>query len=371
MNPEHVHKILIIKFFGIGSLVLAMPFFRAVRELFPNAEIHVLTLSSNAQVMKMIADVDRVQFVDLGANIVTAIWVYVGCMWRVFRMRFDAVIDMEFYTRASAVVSLASWARVRIGYHAQGVYRGSIQSHRVPFNSYWHVSRNFLSLLEPYGYVVRDKAPTPSLTVPNNIGETLQNLLEDMGGEHARYIVINVNAGELAFERRWFPDRFAALAVRLHQTYGFSCVFIGTAGERDYVQAVVDDVLSQGGDAYNSAGDLDLASMAQLCAKSLLMISNDSGPLHVAAASGVPVVGFFGPETPVLYGPAGTGHLVFYTAINCSPCINIEHGKRIDCRYATPLCQDSTSVDDAYCAIVEKYGDVLKQDVRIDAYSAP
>lgn len=360
MNPDHVQKMLVVKFFGIGSLVLATPFFREVRKRFPNAEIHLLTLSSNRAVMEMIGDVDKVHFVDLGGSVFAAIGAYVGCLWSTFRQRYDVVIDMEFYTRASAVVSLASRARVRIGYHAQGIYRGDIQSHRVPFNKYWHVSRNFLSLLEPYGYRVDEQEALPNLNVPEGYMEPAQAVLNALGGEGARYIVVNVNAGELAYERRWFPERFADLAARLTTTFDLPCVFIGAPSERDYVDVVVQDAELRGAQALNTAGDLDLTSMAQLCRDGALVISNDSGPLHIAAATGTSVVGFFGPETPVLYGPAGPGHMVFHKNLSCSPCINIEQGKRFKCWHATPICQEATTVDNAFTAIHEKYGTMLK-----------
>ena len=364
MNPDHVQKMLVVKFFGIGSLVLATPFFREVRQRFPDAEIHLLTLSSNRTVMDMIGDVDRVHFVDLGGSVWHAIGAYVGCLWSTFRQRYDVVIDMEFYTRASAVVSLASWARVRIGYHAQGIYRGNIQSHRVPFNNYWHVSRNFLSLLEPFGYRVDEQEALPTLNLPEGHLKPAQAVLSKLGGEGARYIVFNVNAGELAYERRWFPERFAGLAARLSTTYDLACVFIGAPSECAYVDAVAQDAQAQGARVVNTAGGLDLISMAQLCRDSQLVISNDSGPLHVAAATGTPVVGFFGPETPVLYGPAGpgsgAGHLVFHKSLSCSPCINIEQGKRFKCWHKTPICQEATSADDAFAAIGEKYAHVLK-----------
>ncbi|HEY9080536.1 glycosyltransferase family 9 protein [Magnetovibrio sp.] len=358
MNPEHVRKMLVIKFFGIGSLVLATPFFREVRKRFPNAQIHLLTLSSNRQVMEMIEDVDQTHFVDLGGSIGAAVVAYAGCLWSTLRRRYDVVIDMEFYTRASAVVSLASWAPVRIGYHAQGIYRGDIQSHRVPFNSYWHVSRNFLSLLEPYGYRVNETEAVPALKIAAGLRKPAEALAEKLGG--GRYVVINVNAGELAYERRWFPARFADLAARLSQRFDLTCVFIGAPSERTYVQAVASDAEAQGARVVNAAGKLDLMSLAQICRDSALVISNDSGPLHIAAATGTPVVGFFGPETPVLYGPAGAGHLVFHKNLSCSPCINIEQGKRFKCWHATAICQQATTAADAFEAISARYDDVLK-----------
>lgn len=360
MDPTQVRRILVMKFWGIGSLVLAEPFFRQARVLFPDAEIHVMTLVSNRAVMDLLPGIDRVRYVDLGGSIGSAIAAYLGCMWRTFRGGYDVVIDMEFYTRASAVVALSSLARVRIGYHAQGVYRGGIQSHKVPFNAYWHVSRNFLSLLEPYGHGQSADVPVPVLALPDAPHSDAGVLWSSLGDQVTHYVVINVNAGELAYERRWFPDRFADLAARLSQTYDVACVFIGAAGERDYVARVVEQAKAKGARVWNTTGALSLTAMAQVCAQSRLVISNDSGPLHVAAASGASVVGFFGPETPVLYGPAGVGHTAFYLGLNCSPCINVEHGKRIACRFPTPHCQDGITVDDVLARIDDMYGTRLR-----------
>lgn len=370
VDGARVRRVLVIKFWGIGSLVLAEPFFRAARKRFPNAEIHVLTLASNRAVADLIGgDIDAFRFVDLGASMPSAIWAYAKTLWRVFRADYDVVIDMEFYTRASAVVSLAAWAPVRIGYHAQGIYRGAIQTHRIPFNGYWHVSHNFLSLLEPFnetlGVLPDDVVDVPRLALPPDLGTSAQAVLQRIGGESkARYIVINVNAGELAYERRWFPDRFAALAARLSTAFDLDCLFIGGASERAYVDGVVADAAAQGARAHNVAGDLDLLGLAQICAGSRLVISNDSGPLHVAAASGAPVVGFFGPETPVLYGPAGEGHLVFHESMSCSPCINAEQGKRIKCRFDVPKCQMATTVETAYAQIVDRFAARLDAPAR-------
>lgn len=359
MNPEAVEKVLVVKFFGIGSLVLATPFFREARKLFPNAEIHLLTLSSNRQITRMIPDLDRVHLVDLGANIFSAVAAFTACLFKTFKQRYDVLIDMEFYTRASAILSLASRARVRIGYHSLGVYRGDVQSHRIPFNSYWHVTRNFLSLLEPFGQQQAEQNPTLRLEFASSHTEPTHKVLAALGGDDSRFIVVNVNAGELAYERRWLPDRFARLAAWLSKHYDLSCVFIGSQNERSYAQTVVDAAHAEGGKVLNVAGELDLESLAQVCLKSLLVISNDSGPLHIAAAVGARVVGFYGPETPVLYGPVGDGHLSFHRSLSCSPCINIEQGKRFKCWHKTLLCQEGTTAEFAFQRIQERFGEVL------------
>lgn len=358
-NPDQVQKLLVVKFFGIGSLVLATPFLRAARARFPNAEIHLLTLSSNREITAMMKELDQVHFLNLGGNIFSAIAAFSACLIKTFQGGYDVLIDMEFYTRASAVVSLASWAPMRIGFHSRGVYRGDIPSHRVPFNAYWHVTKNFLSLLEPFGQTETTDALVPSISVHPELLKDARAVLERLGGNKPRFIVINANAGELAYERRWLPDRFAQLAARLSSHYDVSCIFIGAPGEKDYVQGIVDEALAQGAKALNTAGQLNLEAMAQMCRESLLVISNDSGPLHVAAAVGASIVGFFGPETPVLYGPVGDGHLVFHQSLSCSPCINIEQSKHLKCWHPSPICQERTSVEQAFKAICTAYDAVL------------
>jgi len=313
--PEQVQKLLVVKFFGIGSLVLATPFFRAARTRFPNAEIHLLTLSSNREITKMIPDLDQVHFLDLGGNVITAIAAFSACLLKTFRGGYDVLIDMKLYTRAYAVVSLASWAPVRVGFHSRGVYRGDIQSHRVPVNAYWHVTRNVLSRLEPFGRGhVADALP--STIIAPELLKHARDVVEHVGENEPRFFVVNANAGELAYERRWLPERFSQLAARLSSKYDMRCVFIGSPKERAYVQGIVDEANAQGAKAHNVAGQLSLEAMAQICRDSRLVISNDSGPLHIAAATGTPVVGFFGPETPVLYGPVGDGHLVFHQSLS-------------------------------------------------------
>jgi len=250
-----VKKVLVVKFFGIGSLVLATPFLRATRQHFPNAEVHLLTLSSNREITDMISELDHVHFVNLGGNIFAAIGAFMACLISTFRGRYDVLIDMEFYTRASAVVALASWAPIRVGFHSRGVYRGNIQSHRVPFNAYWHVTKNFLSLLEPFGLNVARSDAIPAIMIASELRENAKKLVDANG---KGYIVINVNAGELAYERRWAPDRFAQLAARLSHKYGVTCLFIGAPSEKNYVQVAVDGAIALGAAAFNTAGQLNL-----------------------------------------------------------------------------------------------------------------
>ena len=97
-------------------------------------------------------------------------------------------------------------------------------------------------------------------------------------------------------------------------------------------------------------GVIGLEQLVLLLQRSHLFIGNDSGPLHLAAAAGIPTVSFFGPETPALYGPRGGAHTVLYKGIPCSPCLNVYNSKdNSSCR--NNVCMKSIGVDEAWAAV--------------------
>lgn len=358
---ENVRRVLLVKFWGIGSLVLAAPLFTKTRQRFPNAEIVLMTLSANQGVVKMLPGIDRVEFVDLGSGLASAVWAYLRCLHRAFRLKPDVMLDMEFYTKASAILSFFSRAPMRVGYHSPGVWRGNVHNHPIAFNVYWHVSSNFLSMLEPFG-VTPDSAPRRSeLLGLEHCRAQARDVLKRQGLIAGGYILVNVNAGELAVERRWPRERFAELSARLWQAYGLPLVFVGSKAEAPYTSQAWAMAVETGARGLNMVGALDLDELVGLCALSALVITNDSGPLHLAVSAGARTVSFFGPETPVLYGPTGPDHLVLFAEIPCSPCINAEHGKRTFCWRGTLHCQLGVGVQQASESINERFGSALRQ----------
>jgi 3-deoxy-D-manno-octulosonic-acid transferase/heptosyltransferase-1 len=108
----------------------------------------------------------------------------------------------------------------------------------------------------------------------------------------------------------WGYDKFAELIRRLPSE---RVVLTGSAGEREQI-----DKIAQG--RRNLAGQTDLFQLAELYRRCVVVITNDSGPMHLAAAVGTPVVAIFGPTDPALTGPYGEQHVVLRAGIPCSPC---------------------------------------------------
>lgn len=359
--PQKVRRVLLVKFWGIGSIVLATPLFLKAREVFPRAEIVLLTLSGNRGVVKMLPGVDRVETIDLGASLISALLAYVRALAWAFRLRPDIVFDLEFYTKASAVLCFFTRASSRVGYHSQGVWRGNIHNMPVAFNVYRHVSSNFLSLLEPYGVATTSAPPASSLLGLDSFRKRALGVLARHGLSTGRYILVNVNAGELAVERRWPQDRFATLSAGLWGRYRLPIVYIGAGSERGFTSRAWALAEQAGARGTNLAGEVDLEELVGLCAHSALVVTNDSGPLHLAVAAGARTVSIFGPETPVLYGPPGPGHVVMFADISCSPCVNAEHGKRTACWRGSLLCQLAIPADAVLESIERAFGPSLRE----------
>ena len=154
--------------------------------------------------------------------------------------------------------------------------------------------------------------------------------LLDENSEANNIVCVNINAGKICYLRRWPQENYAELILGLHDRFGTKTVLIGGKEDVSYVEDFIAKIPKKN-DIFNLCGKLSIKELVGLFTKSRLLITNDSGPLHIASIVGLPTISFFGPETPYLYGPLGSEHHVFYEDIFCSPCINIYNAKASSC----------------------------------------
>jgi ADP-heptose:LPS heptosyltransferase len=268
------------------------------------------------------------------------------------RLKPRLVVDFEFFTKFSAVVTYLSGAPVRVGYHAWEVWRGDLHTIKVPFNRYWHVVDNFLNLASATGADAKTGAYAVKPRITDTHRNEVRGILAKSGvGRGEKYICAHVNASDMALERRWPYDNFIELARKTLSAHPEKLIFIGTKMEFASVEYIIEKISSDR--IINLVGKLDIGQLAALFEGARLLISNDSGPLHLADAIGTPTVSFFGPETPVLYGPRGANHIVLFKNIDCSPCINVHNSKTVRCyrNRLNPRCMESIPVEEAAKAV--------------------
>ena len=235
-------------------------------------------------------------------------------------------------------------------------------THRVAYNPHIHIAKNLIALVDalfaevpqiPYTKTVIGDDQL-SVAIPPASAPARDAMLARIRAETAfdparqRLVLINPNASELLPHRRWMPERYRDLIRRLLADRDDVVVAItGAPDERREAEA-----LAAGFDArcISLAGKTALAELPALYAHAALMVSNDSGPAHFAAATGLPTIVLFGPETPRLYQPLGTSRAI-YAGLACSPCVSAHNHRKTAC--TDNVCMQAISVDRVYADVTE------------------
>jgi len=360
-----VRKILVVKMWGLGSLVLVSPLFERIQARHPGARIDFVTLKENQAILDLYPQIERRWLPDLRTGVAGFLLQTLTLLRRIRRERYDLLLDLEFFTRFTAIFSLLAGARRTHGYHAKGSGRGQLHDVQVPFNVYKHVTANFLALLRgrPLEEVLPfdPEAPDnlPPLSLPEKPWQRCHEVLEaDPAWQEGRpAIVVNPNAGDMALERRWPIEQVVTLVDALAERGDLNLVLSGSPAERTYVESLVAR-LARPARVVNLAGQVGLHEFIALLQHARVLVTNDSGPLHLAAAAGTSTVALFGPETPTLYQPLRARpeqrHRVHYLGLPCSPCMFVHNNKVIDCWFAKARCMSGIQPQAVYA-------DVLRQ----------
>jgi lipopolysaccharide heptosyltransferase II len=350
-EPLQLKKILVMKYFGMGSLILASPMVRALRQRYPDARIDLLTIEQNRGLSEILPIFDHVYTVDT-RSLSSVLRTMLRTLHGVRGEKYDVVIDAEFFSRLSSLVSYFARARYSVGFYLREIWRGNFLTHPVHFNYYRHAVVTFMALAKSLGVESADYGLEP-LVVSMEAAKSAQAKLQTMGVLPGHRIVcVNGNTGPLSPERRWPEENFAKLIKRVLSEFPEVVVLlIGAPSDLPLVtqmHALVDPEEQRR--VFNVAGKFSLAELCALLQRSALLITNDSGPLHLAEALATPTVSFFGPETPLLYGPTGDNQVVFYKGIYCSPCLNVHNQKQAPCK-GNNVCMKLIDPEEVFASI--------------------
>lgn len=341
LSPSEWRRIAVAKYMGMGSLVLATPLLQILRRHAPQAEIAIVTAANLTDLARMLS-VDKIFGWDF-RSVTSALKTFPTFIASLRRWCPNVFFDLEFFVNTSALIAFLSGAPVRVGFHHAQSPRGRLLTHYLPVTPR-HTAELFASLAWSLGIPIE---PMPSLL---RLNYDLERVRDEIRLLPRPYIVVNPNAGELALQRRWMPERFHKLLRRLLSDFpSIQIVIIGSRNEQGHVTSVLSDLATHPR-IRNLTGLLNLDELCFVLEHALLLITNDSGPMHLAAALGTPCVALFGPETPNHYGPLGDGHLTLYKRLPCSPCLTPFDGKLFPCPFEVQ-CLRSISVDEVLEAV--------------------
>ena len=341
-------KVLIVKLSEMGSTVLAYPAMEELKKRISGIELFFLVFKNNAAIVDVLGVVPAAHIitVDYGSPF-RLLASGVHAMRRLFKEHIDTTIDMDFFSRLTALIAFVVCRGNRVGFHRyndEGLYRGNLLTHRVTYSPHIHTSVAFMALAkslferpgdEPH---FRGRIDPATLIVPRhhpdrNDVSAVWNKLSAAGLQqngNAAIILVNPNSSDIFPLRKWPLEFFAQLCQRLlvQAPHGY-LVITGVASERRDAQFIRDRVQSPR--CIDFTGQTSFRELLALYSVSKLMITNDSGPAHFAALLSLPTLVLFGPETPRLYSPMGARHKTIYADFACSPCVSVYNGKKSPC----------------------------------------
>lgn len=296
--PAHTppRSVLFIRPGGIGDAILLIPALRAVREAFPGCRIDLLAESRNASAFLLSPVKHKVYRYDSPSELL-----------QVLSKCYDVVVDTEQWYRLSAIIARLVLAPRAVGFATNE--RGRLFTDPVPYPGQRHEALSFLSLLRPLG-IDRPEVGGAYLTLPLAAQQAAGELLSPLGGKP----FVAIFPGASVPEKEWGVHNYRLVASALVAA-GCAVVVVGGADTR-----VAGERIAEGGIALNLAGKGSLVVSAAVIRAAQLLVSGDSGLLHIAAGLGRPTVSLFGPSDPVKWAPRGEGHRVFNTARPCAPC---------------------------------------------------
>lgn len=341
-GPE---RILVMRNFGVGNLVLMMPALSALRARFPGARIDAVTLAANRGFLERTGYFTRIWYLN-DASIAGFCTSLASVFFPLRAARYDVFIDFEQFARTSAIVGLLLRIPRRIGFATPGQGREPAFTDCVPYRNDLHMLDGFYSLLGPLGVPAEvGVRPVPIPTTPGE-DQAAHRLLEEARiSADARVAIVHPGTSANVVLRRWPEGHFARVADYLIEE-GFSVILTGIPAEADIVARVEAQMQQR---AFNAVGRLSLGGLLALLRRAALVISNDTGPIHLAAAQGAPVIGLYGPNIPVLYGPRSQNGLSFYLGLPCSPCITNFNEKGSDCQ--NNICMKLMTADQVTAAL--------------------
>lgn len=345
-RTERPERVLLVELSEMGSAIIVDP---AMRKLQANgAELYFVIFKKNASSLRLLGTVPEANVFTIREDGLVSLAVdTLRYLFWTRRMRIDTVIDLELFSRFSALLTGLSGAARRVGYHAfhnEGLYRGAMLSHKVAYNAHMHIAKNFIALVNA---TLSEKAELPySKTLIGDeeivlaqaevseaqkaaMRERIREDYPEFDEANQRLVLINPNASELLVQRRWMPERYIEVMRRLLADYEDILVVItGAPGEREEAAGLKAQVDNER--CINFAGRVQFAELPALYSISRLMLSNDSGPGHFSAVTPLKTFVIFGPETPALYGSLGNSTPI-YAGLACSPCVSASNHRKTPC----------------------------------------
>lgn len=339
-------KVLFVELSEMGSAILADPAMqRAIHK--HKAEIFFVIFKRNKASLNFLNSVEEkniftVEDTSLFSILAGTIKLMLWCQ----KNKIDATIDLELFSRATALLSFITRAPIKVGfhnYHGEGLYRGDFLNRKVQYNAHIHIAKNFVALVDA-AFTNEHQVPFLKQTITDDeikirkvgVSEITKAKVSDAIKKlypaftvGQKILLVNPNASEFLPQRKWPLENYTKLVkIVLEKHPDYLVLMTGSPQERAEIQTIEDAVKNDR--CINFAGKVAFSELTTLYTLSKVLITNDSGPGHFSSVTDIRSYVFFGPETPLLYGSLGNSSAL-YAHMACSPCVSAYNHRKTPC----------------------------------------
>jgi lipopolysaccharide heptosyltransferase II len=362
LDPQHFHpkRILVIRMDLIGDLALSLTVVRPLKRAYPDAEIDLLATPSSAPIAT--ADPDLAEIITYNPNIwrrpqallQRKNWQEAQALRRRLQAhRYDLAISV--FGPWAAILAVLSGAQRRLGFGKEsypGFMTDNVPGRHWDKHDHKHEVDYCLELAQAAGATVEPDDRVPQLFVDPLVSGQVEQLLQQEGWRAEKPLIachVSSNNGQ---SKRWPIPYWATLMDRLIRDDAANVVFTGAPGDLPLIEQITQRMHEP---SIIMAGKTSLPQLAALMQKADLLISGDSGPMHIGATVGTPLIAIHGPTDPALSGPVSPKATILRSDIWCSPCYNTKGPA--DCRFFTTQCMKNITPNQVFTVVHEKLQD--------------
>ncbi|MDL2321715.1 putative lipopolysaccharide heptosyltransferase III [Desulfosarcina sp. OttesenSCG-928-B08] len=334
-------RILVIKMRYIGDTVLTTPLLRALKDALPQAEICFLVNQQSADIVKNQPFSDRLIVFD-NRRTRQDIGYFFRFVRDLRRLKCDVALDLTRNDR-SALLTFLSGAKIRMGYEGAGVFQKNAYTHEIPYHfGNVHTVDHHLEMAAALGIPIPDRHPY--LAVTDSDRDAVRNVLHSKGISEIQPFML-IHPGARRWYKSWPVERFIRLADRIADHYPVQIVLSGGPEDQDTCHAIFSGMTHP---ALNLCGKIPLGQLPALIQDSILLIGNDSAPIHIATAVETPAIALFGPTRWEDWQPRREQDTTLSAAFDCRPCGH----SRSDCPYGRlNYCMSTISEESVWEAV--------------------
>lgn len=334
-------RILVIRLDLIGDLVLSMVLVRVLKRTYPDCEIDLISVPASARVLEGDPDLTRLLGYDPNiwrrpkALLSKKNWRELRTLLKTLRAReYDLAISV--FGKWAGVLAALSGAKRTLGFGHEsfpGLMTESVAGKHWTPGEKKHEVDYCLELAQAAGATIQPEDRYPHLFVPQEAEQAVEQILAQVGAQPGRPLIachVSANNGQ---SKRWPVPYWATLLDRLMREENASVVLTGAPNDLPLIEKITTRMREQ---PLNLAGKTSLIQLAALLKRADLLISGDSGPMHMASAVDTPLIAIHGPTDPALSGPVSQRATVLRSDIWCSPCYQAKD--TADCRFFTTQC---------------------------------